>query len=266
MHIYLVSEALGWILLNKVRVPSVLHMLDDFFLINPPHDSSGSSLSKVKHCFCSLCIPLSEKNPNWSRQLEFLGITVDSTDMKAFVPIKNCCTKFFCPPLFCWQHHKTTVGLPPWPSKIAMRVIPQGRSFISQLLDMASSVPNLHNLISLDEGCCCSNLPISSHLLNHCNGITFLYDELMHSILSRSVVCKLLCEISETSGEAERAGAELPVCISTGLLQSNSRGKASQKAGRMKKESCFALPIPAWLSITALKWRLRICLQPFSGV
>ena len=31
-----VSEALCWILLNRVRVPSVLHLLDDFLLIDPP--------------------------------------------------------------------------------------------------------------------------------------------------------------------------------------------------------------------------------------
>ncbi|XP_053285407.1 uncharacterized protein LOC128446399 [Pleuronectes platessa] len=62
----------------------------------------------------------------------------------------------------------------------AMRVIPQGRSFISRLLDTASSVPNLHDKISLDEGCR-SDLRFWSHLLDHWNGVTFFHDDLVNS-------------------------------------------------------------------------------------
>ena len=61
-----------------------------------------------------------------------------------------------------------------------MRVIPQGRSFISRLLDMASSVSQLHDLISLDDGCC-SDLRFWSHLLECWNGVSFFYDDLVHS-------------------------------------------------------------------------------------
>ena len=35
----------------------------------------------------------------------------------------------------------------------AMRVIPQGRSFISRLLILASSVSGLHDPVCLDDGC-----------------------------------------------------------------------------------------------------------------
>ena len=35
----------------------------------------------------------------------------------------------------------------------AMRTIPQGRSFVSRLLDLSKTENNLHNHITLDEGC-----------------------------------------------------------------------------------------------------------------
>lgn len=97
-----VSEVLCWILLNRVRIPSVLHLLDDFLPIDPPHDSSGSSLSKLKHCFHALGVPLSDqKTIGPDTRLEFLGIILDSIEMKASLPTDKLqrirdITKPFC--------------------------------------------------------------------------------------------------------------------------------------------------------------------------
>lgn len=55
----LVSEGLGWILLNNIKLPSVLHLLDDFLLTDPPHDESDYSLSELKSAFTHLDVPLS---------------------------------------------------------------------------------------------------------------------------------------------------------------------------------------------------------------
>lgn len=62
----------------------------------------------------------------------------------------------------------------------AMRVIPQGRSFISRLLDAASAVKNLHDHVPLDEGCR-SDLRFWSLLLDQWNGVTFFYNDIVHS-------------------------------------------------------------------------------------
>ena len=62
----------------------------------------------------------------------------------------------------------------------AMRIVPQGRSFISRLLHLASSVPNLQDSISLDEGRL-SDLKFWSRLLDQWDGITFFYDDLINS-------------------------------------------------------------------------------------
>ena len=84
------SKALCWILLNRVRVPTVLHLLDDFLLIDPPQDSLGTSLFKLKRCFESLGVPLSEeKTIGPDTRLEFLGIKLNSIEMKASLPLEK---------------------------------------------------------------------------------------------------------------------------------------------------------------------------------
>ncbi|XP_034446701.1 uncharacterized protein LOC117764756 [Hippoglossus hippoglossus] len=177
------SEALCWILLNRVRVPTVLHLLDDFLLIDPPQDSSGASLFKLKCCFQSLGVPLSEeKTIGPDTRLEFLGITLNTIQMKASLPleklqrIRDIAKTYRAVKNITKQQLLSLLGH----LNFAMRVIPQGRSFISRLLDTATSIPNLHDEISLDEGCQ-SDLRFWSHLLDHWNGVTFFYEDLVHS-------------------------------------------------------------------------------------
>lgn len=83
----MVSEALCWILLNYVKLPSVLHLLDDFLLINSPNDRSGTLLGKLKLLFRQLGVPLSEENTlGPTTSLEFLGILLDIVEMRASLP------------------------------------------------------------------------------------------------------------------------------------------------------------------------------------
>ncbi|XP_034057253.1 uncharacterized protein LOC117536475 [Gymnodraco acuticeps] len=177
------SEALCWILLNIVRIPSVLHLLDDFLLIDPPRDNSGDSLAKLKTCFQELGVPLSEEKtlgPNTC--LEFLGITLDSVDMEASLPTDKLQRIRDISKAFCEQQVITKQQLLSLLGHLnfAMRIIPQGRSFISRLLDTASAAENLHDHVFLDEGCR-SDLRFWSLLLVHWNGVTFFYDDLVYS-------------------------------------------------------------------------------------
>ncbi|XP_068584257.1 uncharacterized protein [Cebidichthys violaceus] len=178
-----VSEALCWILLNRVRVPSLLHLLDDFLLIDPPQDNAGASLSKLKLMFKHLGVPLSdEKTTGPTTCLEFLGITLDTIEMKASLPaeklerIGDISQSYTTSEVVTKQDLLSLLGH----LNYAMRVVPQGRSYISSLLDLASSVPNLHDVISLNEGCR-SDLRFWSRLLRHWNGVTFFYDDVVHS-------------------------------------------------------------------------------------
>ncbi|TNN69373.1 hypothetical protein EYF80_020374 [Liparis tanakae] len=55
-----------------------------------------------------------------------------------------------------------------------------GHPFIPRLLDMAGSVPNVHDHVALDEGCC-SDLRFWALLLDHWNGVTIFYNDLVNS-------------------------------------------------------------------------------------
>ncbi|XP_034086278.1 uncharacterized protein LOC117555511 [Gymnodraco acuticeps] len=177
------SEALCSILLNIVRIPSVLHLLDDFLLVDPPRDNSGASLAKLKLCFQKLGVPLSaEKTLGPDTRLEFLGITLDSAEMKASLPSDKLQRIRDITKSYCGQQTITKQQLLSLLGHLnfAMRVIPQGRSFISRLLDTASGVKNLHDRVVLDEGFR-SDLRFWSLLLDHWNGITFFYDDIVYS-------------------------------------------------------------------------------------
>ncbi|XP_014916462.1 uncharacterized protein LOC106965081 [Poecilia latipinna] len=176
------SEALCWILLNVVRLPFVLHLLDDFLLIDPPSHSSRS-LSELKALFNRVGIPLSEeKTVGPSKRLEFLGITLDSKEMVASLPadklsrIREISQAHLSSTTLSKRQLLSLLGH----LNFAMRIIPQGRSFISRLLDLANSVPSLCDQVVLDAGCR-SDLAFWSSLLNSWNGISFFYDDVILS-------------------------------------------------------------------------------------
>ncbi len=55
------SEALCWILLNNCKLPFVLHLLDDFLLVNYPHVKPDRCISALKCTFNDLGVPISEE-------------------------------------------------------------------------------------------------------------------------------------------------------------------------------------------------------------
>ncbi|KAK1176000.1 hypothetical protein AOXY_G771, partial [Acipenser oxyrinchus oxyrinchus] len=130
------SEALCWILLNNYSIPFLLHLLDDFLLIDFPHASPAQNLTILKSLFSNLCIPLaSEKTLGPLTSIEFLGFTLDSQSFSALLP---------CDCMSLVSIISTFLSGPP-PAKhsllsllghlnYAMRIIPQGRDFISYLL------------------------------------------------------------------------------------------------------------------------------------
>lgn len=77
----------------------------------------------------------------------------------------------------------------------AMRVIPQGRSFVPRLLDLAKSVKKLHDMVKLDAGCR-SELRFWSILLDEWNGISFFYNENLES----SIALKLYTDAAPSVG------------------------------------------------------------------
>lgn len=81
----MLSEALCWILLNFIKFPFMLLLLDDFLLIDPP-SQPPLSLRTLEDLFHRVGVPLSCENYQPSTKLEFLAITLDSNNMVALLP------------------------------------------------------------------------------------------------------------------------------------------------------------------------------------
>ncbi|GAA6097672.1 uncharacterized protein LOC119489294 [Tachysurus ichikawai] len=77
----------------------------------------------------------------------------------------------------------------------AMRIIPQGRSFISRLLDISKSAENLHDSITLNAGCK-SELHFWSLLCAGWNGISFFYNDAVET----SVTLKFFTDAAPSRG------------------------------------------------------------------
>ena len=177
------SEALCWILSNTYKLPFVLHLLDDFLVVDFPRSPPARCISIVKDLFNSVGVPLSEeKTVGPLTRLEFLGILLDSVSMQASLPNEKL--------IRIREFLKKITKVKSLPKRellsllghlnFAMRIIPQGRSFVSRLLDVAKSVPNLYDVIKLDEGCQ-SDIRFWSALLDQWNGISFFYNDFVET-------------------------------------------------------------------------------------
>ncbi|XP_037627458.1 uncharacterized protein LOC119489294 [Sebastes umbrosus] len=152
----------------------------------------------LRYTFKKLGIPLSEEKTSGPlKALEFLGITLDSNLMQASLPpeklnrIREVMREVQQVAAFSKRELLSFLGH----LNFAMRVIPQGRSFISRLLDLSKTVKNLHDMVSLDAGCR-SELRFWSLLCKEWNGISFFYNE----ILETSLAIKLYTDAAPSVG------------------------------------------------------------------
>ncbi|XP_027136074.1 uncharacterized protein LOC113746034 [Larimichthys crocea] len=173
------SEALCWILINNHKLPYVIHLLDDFLTVTPPSLPPSHGLTTMVSVFTDLGVPLSaEKTEGPSTSLEFLGITLDSISLQASLPIEKIHRTSLRISNFLLAHRCTKRQLLSLLGHLnyAIRIIPQGRSFLSHLLSIATSTPNLHDHITLNEASK-MELKLWHHFLSSWNGISFFYDD-----------------------------------------------------------------------------------------
>ncbi|CAH3182095.1 unnamed protein product, partial [Porites lobata] len=82
------SESLEWLVKHYLKIPSIIHILDDFFIVQPPPSSHcATALCRILTLFTELNIPLApNKTFRPTQVLEFMGITLDSVQMQARLP------------------------------------------------------------------------------------------------------------------------------------------------------------------------------------
>ncbi|XP_056596689.1 uncharacterized protein LOC130414700 [Triplophysa dalaica] len=177
----MLSEAICWILSNNYAIPYIIHLLDDFLIISPHNSIPAAHLSIVQKLFAKLGIPLAqEKNAGPSTSIEFLGINLDSEKFQASLPKEKIdriilvATSLIDNPNCSKRELLSILGH----LNFAVRIIPQGRPFISHLLSLASSVPALEDQLSLTNACR-NELSLWITFLKQWNGLSFFYNDMI---------------------------------------------------------------------------------------
>ncbi|XP_077309907.1 uncharacterized protein LOC143929804 [Lithobates pipiens] len=134
------AQALAWILLHVAQCQEVIHYLDDFLLIEPP-GSPPRDLGKLRVVFNNLNVPIAEhKVEGPSQAITFLGVSLDTNTMQASLPpdkltrIRTVLRDFTHARTCTKRQLQSLLGM----LNFAMRIIPQGRSFVSRLLALLS--------------------------------------------------------------------------------------------------------------------------------
>ena len=149
------SEAIEWIAKTTYDVNHILHILDDFFVVEPPPRSNCmTSLCKLLTLLTKLNVPIANKKTySASTQLEFLGILLDSTkmiaslpsdklerakqDLSAWLPKKSCTLREL----------QSLIGT----LQFVCRVVVPGRAFLQRMIILTRGVSEPHYHIKLNS-------------------------------------------------------------------------------------------------------------------
>ncbi|KAI2647906.1 Pro-Pol polyprotein [Labeo rohita] len=177
------SEAICWILSNNYNIPYLIHLLDDFLIVSPPDSVPAAHLLTIQKLFSELGIPLAQdKTEGPSTSIEFLGINLDSQKFLASLPKEKIDRTIMIASTLltntsCSKRELLSIL---GHLNFAMRIIPQGRPFISHLLSLASSAHALEDRISITDSCR-NELSLWISFLKQWNGLSFFYSNLVSS-------------------------------------------------------------------------------------
>lgn len=172
------SIAICWITQHVYHIENVLHLLDDFLVVIPTSTDAHLIKEKFLSIFHSLRVPIAQhKTEGPATCLEYLGIILDSEKMEARLPrqktlrildtieaftSRRTCTKR---ELLSLLGHMSFAG----------KVVRPGRSFISHLISLSTSVEKLHHHVTLTADVR-ADLNMWADFLRNWNGASFFID------------------------------------------------------------------------------------------
>ena len=147
------ADTLEWILLRN-QVPHIIHYLDDYFTAGAPgSDQCAQHLETITSICNKLGFPLAkDKVEGPSTVLTFLGILLDSSKMELRLPVEKL--QLLKTLITTWLNRKTAskrelLSLIGHLSH-ATKVVPEGRTFLRRMIDLASTGHQLEHLIRLN--------------------------------------------------------------------------------------------------------------------
>ncbi|XP_023930587.1 uncharacterized protein LOC112041495 [Lingula anatina] len=173
------SSSVEWIAKEKLAIPHIIHLLDDFFIAANTKDSCEEHLSKFLDTCNDLGIPMSkEKTTKPATTISFAGIELDSVAYEARLPsdkITNC--------LSLIEHNRTKkkITLQELQSIIGTLnfccyIIPSGRAFLRRLIDLTKGITKPHHKIRLNKEAR-SDLLMWDGFLRNFNGKALIHSE-----------------------------------------------------------------------------------------
>ena len=148
------STAVEWIAREKLRIKSILHLLDDFLIINGTYKACAQQLELFIQTCSYLGIPIApEKTVGPASVLSFAGIELDSNRMEARLPTDKVakCTQlignFLKRKRVSLKELQSLIGL----LNFACSVVKPGRAFLRRLIDLTIGIKCAHFSIRLSR-------------------------------------------------------------------------------------------------------------------
>ena len=137
------STAMEWIARSKLQIPNIIHILDDFLILDTSLDVCGSKLEKFLQFCHELGVPMAEeKTEGPAHVLTFAGIELDCLKHEARLPrekILKCqeaITHFLMRKKATLKELQSLIGL----LKFACSIIVPGRVFLRRLINLTIRV------------------------------------------------------------------------------------------------------------------------------
>lgn len=174
----LFSQSIVWIAEHNYGIPHMLHLLDDFFVVDSNRVAGERTRVMLRFLFDRLRVPLSlSKTIGPVQEIEYLGIILDSQRMESRLPSEKLarilvmiesllhrrkCTK---------RELLSVLGH----MSFASRVVIPGRSFVHYLFHLSTVVRSLNSHVTLNRD---ARLELSLwfHHLQQWNGVFFFLD------------------------------------------------------------------------------------------
>jgi len=170
------SSALEWIAESKLKIQNIVHMLDDFLFLGPPHASICQRSLDLFVDTCALIgVPIKqEKTVNATTCIQFLGIILDSHKMEARLPedkvlkLRTALASCYKKRTLMLRDLQSLLGL----LNFACKVIIPGRAFMQRLYRLSSGVSHPRHHVTLNQEAR-RDLAAWKMFIDHFNGKSF---------------------------------------------------------------------------------------------
>ena len=192
------SQAVCWIAQNNYGIEHILHLLDDFLTVDAPSADADRTMALLTHIFKILGIPTApHKTIGPEQSLEYLGVILDTILMQARLPEEKVLriTSLVESVQDRRSVTKRELLVLLGHFNFASRVIIPGRSFVSYLIKLSTTVTQLHHHVTIDAGCR-KDLAAWAVFLRQWNGVSIF----LESQLTKAADYNLFTDSSGTIG------------------------------------------------------------------